>query len=283
MPRLLVAIRGNRRQVDFAELVGLTQAKLSRLEQGQGPPLDPEVAASYAAAADATPDQAARLVELAEASAITHYTQRAVALRNVHVIQGRIRGYMTSAQYVWSWTPHGVLGVLQTRAWTEAMLAGDDNSDDDDDNDSDDSDDSDDDDDDPGPEWWARREEQTALLDDPARSWRFLLYGGALRWIVDSRAVQATLVEHIAEISTREHVEIGVIDQASPKPLTAPDTFQIYGERAAEVNGMLGPAYVEDPADLDVLRGIFERLWVQAHQGDDARALLMRIARTIRR
>lgn len=267
MPRLLVAIRGDRRQVDFARLVGVTQAKLSRLEQGQGPPLDPEAAAAFAAVAGSTPEQVARLVELAEASTATHYShmRRAVVLRNAHVIQGRIHDYMNSAQYVWSWTPNGILGVLQTRSWTEAMLAGDDDGTD------------------PGPEWWARREEQTALLDDPTRSWRFLVYEGALRWIVDSRAVQAALVEHIAEISTREHVEIAVIDQASPKPLTAPDSFQIYGERAAEVDGTLGPAYVEDPADLAVLRGIFERLWAQAHHGDDARALLARIARSIRR
>lgn len=265
MPRLLIAIRGNRRQVDFAALVGLTQAKLSRLEQGQGPPLDSEAAAAYASAAGATPEQAARLVELAEAGTATHQTRRAVVLRNAHVIQSRIRDYVAAAPYVWSWSPHGISGALQTRVWTEAMLAGDDDGSD------------------PGPEWWARREERIAMLDDPARSWRFLLYEGALRWVVDSRAVQAALVEHIAGIGTREHVEVGVIDQASPKPLVATGSFQVYGERAAEVNGTLGPAYVEDPADLDVLRGIFERLWSQAHQGDDARALLMRIARTIRR
>lgn len=265
MPRLLVAVRGDRRQVDLARLLGLTQAKLSRLEKGEGPPLGPEAAAAYAAAAGATPEQAARLVELAEFSTATHQTRRAVVLRNAHVIQGRIRDYIAAAPYVWTWSPNGIPGDLQTRAWTEAMLAGDDDGTD------------------PGPEWWARREEQKALLEDSARSWRILLYEGALRWIVDSRAVQAALVEHIAEIGTRAHVEIGVIDQTSPKPLVATGTFHIYGERAAEVDGTLGPAYVEDPADLDVLRGIFERLWAQAHHGDDARALLARIARAIRR
>lgn len=265
LPRLLVAIRGSRRQVDFAAVVGMTQAKLSRLEQGLGPPLDPEAAAAYAAAAGATPEQAVRLVELAEVSTATHQTRRAVVLRNANVIQARVRDYMAAAEYVWTWSPTGIPGVLQTRAWTEAMLAGDDDGSD------------------PGPEWWARRAERTALLDDPARSWRFLIYEGALRWIVDSRAVQAALVERIAEMSTREHVEIAVIDQTSPKPLTAPDAFQIYGDRAAEVNGTLGPAYVENPADLAVLRGIFERLWAQARQGDDARALLARIGRASRR
>ena len=265
MPRLLVTIRGDRRQVDLARLVGLTQAKLSRLEKGAGPPLSPEAAAAFAVAADATPEQAARLVELAEAGTAVHQVRRAVTLRNAHVIQACIRDYVAAADHVWSWAPTGVPGVLQTRAWTEAMLAGDDDGTD------------------PGPDWWAPREQRIALLDDPSRSWRFLLTEGGLRWVVGSRTVQAAVVEHIAEVSTHAHVEVGVVDQSSPKPLAAPETFHLYGERAAELNGTLGPAFVEDAADLAVLRGLFERLWAQAHRGDDARAALTRIARAVRR
>lgn len=265
MPRLLVTIRGNRRQIDFAPLVGLTQAKLSRLEKGDGPPLDPEAAAGYATAAGATPEQAARLVELAEAATATHQVRRAVVLRNAHVTQGRIRDYIATAGYVWSWTPTAVPGVLQTRAWTEAMLT------------------SDDDGSDPGADWWVPREQRIALLDDAARSWRFLLYEGGLRWMVGSRAVQAAVVERIADLSMREHVEVGVIDQAGPKRLVAPETFHIYGERAAELAGTLGPAFVEDAADLASLHATFEQLWTHAHHGDAARALLARIARAVRR
>jgi hypothetical protein len=188
-----------------------------------------------------------------------------VVLRNAHVTQGRIRDYITAARYVWSWTPTAVPGVLQSRAWTEAMLAGDDDASD------------------PGPGWWTPREQRIALLDDTARSWRFLLYEGGLRWIVGSRAVQAAVVDHIAEISERENVEVGVIDLTSPKRRVAPETFHVYGDRAAELDGTLGPAFVEDAADLASLRGRFAQLWGEAHQGDDARALLARIARAVRR
>jgi len=265
MPRLLVAIRGDRRQVDLARLVGLTQAKLSRLEKGEGPPLHTEAAAAYATAAGATPQQAARLVELAAASTAVHQVRRAVTLRNANVIQARIRDYVTAARYVWSWTPTAIPGVLQTRAWTEAMLAGDDDGSD------------------PGPDWWAPWEQRIALLDDPGRSWRFLLTEGGLRWVVGSRAVQSAVVEHIAGLSLCEHVEVGVIDQVSPKKMVAPETFHLYGERAAELDGTLGPAFVENAADLSMLHGMFERLWAHAHHGDDARALLSRIARAVRR
>jgi len=207
----------------------------------------------------------ARLVELAEAATATHQVRRAVVLCNAHVTQGRIRDYVAGAGYVWSWTPTAVPGVLQTRAWTEAMLTGDDDGSD------------------PGADWWAPREQRIALLDDTARSWRFLLYEGGLRWMVGFRAVQAAVVEHIADVSTREHVEVGVIDQAGAKRLVAPETFHIYGERAAELDGTLGPAFVEDPTYLASLHTTFERLWAQAHHGDAARALLARIARAVRR
>lgn len=265
MPRLLVAIRGGRRQVDFARTVGLTQSKLSRLEKGLGPPLDPQAAAAFAAAAAATPEQTARLVELAEVSTSTHQMRRAVVLRNAHVTQNRIRDYLAAAGHVWSWTPTSVPGELQTRAWTEAMLAGDEDGGD------------------PGPDWWAPREARIALLDDPTRQWRFLLTEGGLRWIVGSGSIQAALVEHIAEVSTRDHIEVGVIDQATPKRRIAPGTFHVYGDRAAEVDGTLGPAFVEDPDDLTSLRGVYEQLWAHAHLGDDARSLLRRIARAVRR
>lgn len=186
-------------------------------------------------------------------------------LRNAHVTQARIRDYMSAARFVWSWTPNAVPGELQTRAWTEAMLAGDDDGTD------------------PGPEWWAPREERIALLDDTNRRWRFLLTEGGLRWIVGSRTVQAAVVEHIAKISERDHIEVGVIDQTTPKPLVALDTFHVYGDRAAEADGALGPAFIEDSDDIAALRGVYEQLWAQAQHGDDARALLVRIARAIRR
>jgi transcriptional regulator with XRE-family HTH domain len=264
MPRLLVEIRRGRRQVDFAATVGLTQSKLSQLEQGKGPPLSPEAAAAYAAAAGATPEQAGRLVELATVSTSTHQVRRAVVLRNAHVTQSRIHDYVEAAGYVWSWVPLGVPGELQTRAWTEAMLAGDDDGSD------------------PGPAWWASREARIALLDDPGRRWRFLLTEAGLRWVVGSRSVHAALIEHIAEVGLRPHVEIAVIDQARPKPMIAPDRFHIYGEHAGEVDGALGAAFVVDPDDLDALRGSYERLWSHALQGEAARALLGRLSRAVR-
>lgn len=264
MPRLLVAIRGDRRQIDLAPVVGLTQAKLSRLEKGEGPPLDAEAAAAFAEAAGATPEQTARLVELADINTSTHRVPRAVMLRNAHVVQGRIRDYVRASDHVWSWTSDAVPAVLQTREWTEAMLAGEDEGD-------------------PGPEWWAAREEHVQLLTEPDRRWRLLLAEGALRWIVGTRAVQAALIEHITEVSQLDHVEVGLLDLASPKPFVASYGFHLYGRQAVEVASDLGAAFTTHPDDLEYFRTRFDRLWAHAQHGDQARELLGRTARTMRR
>jgi hypothetical protein len=264
MPRLLVEIRADRRQVDFAALVGLTQSKLSRLEKGDGPPLNPEEASAYANAAGATPELAARLVELAEIHTATHHVPRAVTVRNAAVIQARIRDYIRAADYVWAWDAEAITSVLQTREFTEAVLAGEGA-------------------DDVGSDWWAAREAHRELLVDPGRTWRIVLSEAALRWVVGTRAVQAAVIERIAETSRLDHVEIGVIDLTTPKPFMAGFSFALYGKQAAEVDSDLGAVFTTHADDLAYFRARFERLWAHAHQGDQARDHLARIARAVRR
>lgn len=267
MSRLLVALRGRRRQADILALVGMTQAKVSRLERGEGPPLDPDAAKAYAVALGADPDQVARVVELAEMKTAVHSAPRAVVLRNAHVVQGRIRDYVKASDVVRSWTTDAIPGALQIRAWTEAMLAGDGEGD-------------------PGPEWWAPRLEHVALLDDPDRSWYFLLSEGALRWMVGSRQVQAAQVRHIIEMSERDHIHVAVMDLATPKPFIASYGFHLYGDTAAELDTEFGPSFVDRADDLAYLRGRFDQLWgraVYGGNGDDARSLLERIVRTLGR
>jgi hypothetical protein len=263
MARLLIAIRGDRRQVDAARIAGVSQAKVSRAERGHPPPLDPAEAQAYATALGAAPDQIARVVELARLKTEQHAVPRQVMLRNAHVIQERILGYVRSADVVRSWTTDAIPGALQTRAWTEAMLGGDGEGD-------------------PGPAWWAAREAHVALLDDPTRRWHVLLAEGALRWIVGSTAVQAAQIRHIIDLSRRSHIDVGVIDLATPKPFIAAYGFLLYGA-AAEVATDLGASFTERADDLAFLRGRFDVLDGHAHHGDDARTLLERVARSLGR
>lgn len=267
MARLLVELRGTRRQHDITGLVGMNQVKISRLERGEGPPLAPDEAAAYAAALGATPEQRQRLVELSETATTLHAVPRAVVVRNAATIQARIRDYVAAAAVIRSWTSDHIPGVLQTEAWTLAMLAGYG------------------DEEPPGEDWWAPRREHVALLDDPGRHWHILLSEGALRWTMGSRAVQAAQIRHIIDLSERPNVDIAVMDLSSPKPCLAAYGFHLY-DSVAETASDLGPVFTTYPDDVAFLRFRFDLLWRHAvfgEDGADGRALLGRIGRTLGR
>jgi hypothetical protein len=262
MSRLLLAIRGGRLQDDAARLVGLTQPKVSRLERGIGPPLTPAEADDYARALGATDEQRSRLVELAEVKTASHVTSRRVLVRSAAAIQARIRDLEESSTVLRTWVPDAIPGVLQTRAYTEAMLAGDGEGD-------------------PGPDWWAARMARVALLDDPAREWHEIVSEAALRWVLGSPAATVAQIEHIIGLSRRDHVHISVVDLATPKPFLAPQAFHIYESPdgvTAEVATDVGTVFVDDPAEVGHFRRQFEQLHENALHGDDARRFLARTA-----
>lgn len=264
MSRLLITIRGRRNQTQAAALAGLTQVRVSRLERGEGPPLTLEEARDYAHALGATVDQAVRLIDLAEERAENPPPPRAVILTNAPAIQRRIREHLTAADVVRNWTTDTIPGFLQTPEWTRAMQAGEGEGD-------------------MGEEWHAERQGQAALLDDPDRHWHVLVSEAALRWIVGSRAAQARQIRHIAELSRRPNLRLGVIDLATPKPFTAAYGFQIFGTTVAEVDTDLGATFRNHPPDVAYYLERFERLAEIAVYDDEARALLERIARTLGR
>lgn len=264
MSRLLITIRGERRQVEAAALTGLTQAKVSRAERGTGPPLTPAEARAYATALGASAVQLARLVELAEVKTAGHVTSRQVLVRSAAAIQGRIHDLERDATVLRSWVPDAIPGVLQTPAYTRAMLDGDGGGD-------------------PGPDWWANRAARLALLEDPARQWHEIVSEAALRWVLGTTAATAAQVEHVLELSHRPHIHIAVIDLATPKPFMAPRAFHLYDAHTAEVATDVGTAFVTDPDDLAHFRQLFTLLDQHALHEDRARELLSGIARTLRR
>jgi hypothetical protein len=185
-------------------------------------------------------------------------------LTQATAIQRRIRELLAEADIVRSWTTDTIPGYLQTREWTRAMQAGEAEGD-------------------MGEEWHAEREGQAALLDDPTRRWHILVSEAGLRWIVGSRQLQARQIRHIAELSKREHLRIGVVDLSTPKPLTAAYGFQVFGDHTAELDTEMGATFRDHPPDVAYLLDRHARLASLAVYDDDARALLERIARTLGR
>lgn len=265
MSRLLVEIRGDRRQEEAAALAGITQIRVSRAERGQGAPFTPDEAEAYARALGVDDEQIiVRLVELAEARAAAHITSRQVLVRSAASIQARIRDLEAGSTLLRSWAPDGPPGALQTGSWTQAMLDGEGVSD-------------------PGGDWWAARRARVALLDEPDRTWHVIVAESGLRWAVGSRQVAADQIEHLAALSARPNVRVGVIDQTSPKPMVMPRGFHLYDDRVAEVATVVGTAFPDEPGDLAYFAELFGRLDALAVYDDAAREVLERIARSVRR
>jgi hypothetical protein len=244
-------------------LAGITQPQVSRAEHSQGAPWTRDQAAAYAAALGATEVQTARLVELAAARSDSHITSRNVLVRSAAAIQARIRDLEAAAVELRSWVPDAVPGVLQTEAWTRAILDGDGEGD-------------------PGPEWWEARRARVALLDDPGRVWLEVVSEAALRWVVGTRQIAADQVQHLIDLSTRPNVRLGVIDLGTPKSFPMPRGFHLYDRRTVEAATDIGTAFVDEPADVEHYWRLFDRVWGVAVFDDEARGLLARIARSVR-
>lgn len=221
-------------------------------------PLSPREVDQYARALGASEADRARLVELAEIKAAEHITSRAVLSRSGEAIQERIERLERDADLIRSWQPELVIGPLQTEAYTAAMLGMD-----------------------PGPEWQAARAARRAVFADPGRTWHQIMSEGALRWLLGSPELMANQIEHLIEVSKRDNVRLGLIDQASPKPIAAPAAFHLIGGTVM-VATEVGTSFITEPRDREQFEELFSELDKLAVYGDEARALLRQIGEDYR-
>lgn len=263
LSRLLLALRGDRSQAEAGALVGLTQAKVSRAERGRFP-MAPDQVEAYAAALGATDKQRADAVELATTKVAQHVRGRVSMVRVAAAIQERIDDLERAATLIRGWQPAAIHGSLQTRAYTTALLDGDGGGD-------------------PGPAWWAARIRRTAKLAAPGRTWHLLMSEAALRWPLASRQVMVEQIDHLIVMSKLPTVELGIIDLITPKAFLAPPAFHLYGRDVVSVATEVGTSFIDDPGDVAHFEALLGRLDAAAVLGEDAHALLDRIARDYRR
>jgi hypothetical protein len=262
LSRLLAFIRGDRTQMEAAALTGLSQAKISRAERGRFP-LSPDEAGRYAERLGATLEQRERLVELATARSAEHISGRVALVRVAAAVQERIEHYQREATLIRAWQPNLVPGMLQTPEYTAALLAGDGEGD-------------------PGPAWWTPRRARTALLTEPGRTWHLLVSEAALRWPLGPAETMRAQIEHLVSASTLPTVRLGVLDLATPKRFAPPAAFHMY-DRVVSVATEVGTSFVTDPQDVEHFDSLFARLHEAATYGEDARALLARVAHQFER
>lgn len=124
----------------------------------------------------------------------------------------------------------------------------------------------------------AVRLERLSVLEDEAKQFLFVMTEGALRWRAGSGEMMAEQIKHIAEVSRRPNVRVGIIPWTREVHVFPGHEFHIYDERAVITATETATALIEDPRDITAYIELFAELESLAVFGDTAHAELMRIA-----
>lgn len=240
-------------QVDVCARAKVSQARLSRIEQGQSLPTEGDVrelAALYRAD-DAQREQLRLLARDAHAGV---EDRRFVVQAGVTLgLQQRWRRMEERAGLVRGYHPGMVLGALQIPAYTAVAMGEPTGSD----------------------AVTERQLRRRRLLTKPTPRYELIQTEGALRWRVGSAEVVAEQVEAIIEASLRPNVSVGVIPWWREVDVTPACGFDVFDSQV--VVGLEIAAAMIPLVDTPEFDALFEHLRGLAVWGDEARAELRRI------
>ena len=256
---------------ELADQLGISQSTVSRLETGQQIPSRVEVEA-WARTLGADDAAIAGLVELVEGAAT-----EAVAFRRTRVRRG-LAGQQqdtaaaeASAGLLRSFNPIGVQGLLQTPAYAQAVYAAAH----------------------PGrtdlAAAVAARMARQQVLYAEGKWFRFILGEPALRWWRGSAEVMLGQLDRLGQMLTLPNVAVGILPLDREMPVWNHHGFTVFSDRARDAEDLVHVETLQTGLNVrntdDVARYLdaFERLAKLAATGDQARALLARVAESLRR
>ncbi|RDG38675.1 XRE family transcriptional regulator [Streptomyces corynorhini] len=118
------------------------------------------------------------------------------------------------------------------------------------------------------------RMDRQAILDDPARSFWFLMTEQAVRWRRASVKTMAAQCAHMAEVNGKPNVSLGIIPQTAQVPATPMNIFVTYDDRLVTVELFSGEVVLRDPRDVTQHLNLFDLFWSYALKGEDASVFL---------
>lgn len=272
--RLAATLRHLRHRADLsgeqlAKLLGVSQSKVSRVENGRTAPSVADVQA-WARACSAGAETVEDLVQRAEQALTEARTWRSQLAGGLPAKQEQIGRLEADAQVIRLFQSTGVPGLLQTAEYARRvfMLANPSGRPD------------------VAAGVAARLERQQVLFDDTKR-FEFLICEAALRWPVASPVAMLGQLDRIGSLLDLPHVDIGIVPLDGPAPTLLPHAFCVFGEGPDDalvtVETLTAELYVRDPQDIRSFLETFAQLRQVAVRGADARALLARIASGFRR
>lgn len=243
------------------DLIGVTQATVSRWENGRQAP-SPEQADRYARALRAPATVRRQLVAMVHD---LHDQHRAAAPARVAVSRSadhekRVRRNEERVTHISVFHPVVVPGLLQTEDYIRAIFAS------------------------AGLSEGAtearitERMARAGILTQPERRFTFVLTAGALGWCVGSPETMITQCRHLVEVSRPPHIDVGVIRWGVLATAFPPYGFDIYDRLSVAAGVVGGTTYYDNLADVNRHIKMLQELRRMAVWGDEARAELQRVA-----
>ena len=136
--------------------------------------------------------------------------------------------------------------------------------------------------------WLEERARRREMLDETGREFvQITAAASALLWAFASQQVMLEQLAHLAEVSRKPTVQLGVVPLLRPVGFLMPGDFDVYelpdGTRQVVSGSTGGVAFYSDREDVAVHLRMVEQVAAAAVWGDEARAELERIAGEYRR
>lgn len=235
----------------------MSQTKISRIETGRALPSVIDVERILTALG--VPGQvSSELLALARRANVDYASWRAYARMGLYRKQAELRALERSSRVMRHFLPAVPTGLLHVREYAEQTLSQTVASD-------------------PGRNV-ARavqaRMERQAVLDDPSRSFTFLLTEQAVRWRRAGPDVMAAQCAHMAAVAVKPNVEIAIIPQTVETPGIPLNVFVIYDDRLVTIELFSGEVVLRDPQDVSHHVDLFDLFLSHSLTGPKAVAFL---------
>ena len=255
---LAVTLRRLRReaglsQIAAAQASGITQAKISRLENGLFTPR-PQDIRRLARAYQAAPEVRRELEQAAQDLADERVYARVILQRGAWRLQAKVARIEETCERLRAFHPVIIPGLLQTPAYAAKVIGSKATGQDLD------------------RAVAARITRQRILGSD--REITLLTTQGALRWHTGSAHLMIEQLEHILATSAMPNVNVGVVDWTSPIDVFPQEGFDIYDTRAVIVGTETATATITDEHDVAAYDSLFRTLEAAARFGGDAQAII---------
>jgi transcriptional regulator with XRE-family HTH domain len=254
---------------EVARRTGISQAQVSRMENGEVVPSLPEVRGWIAALR--LPREHTRGLEGMAEAALNEVTLIKDRLRaGLPAFQADVRSLESTTRVLLNYQPYMVPGLMQTPDYMRCVFGYANPADD-------------------IASAIAVRVARQAILHEPSRSFEFIITESALRWtpVSATAPVLSAQYDRLAVLAGLANVEIGIIPSGVPMTTSQPPGFVVYDERDEGEQPFViielphAAIYASDTADIDVYRDKLSALRRSARYGPEAVAFIRDISSTI--